>query len=108
MANYATFANGATGGSDKGILCVGSDGTTRMGLYDVIIGNDATPGDQAAEYVVNRNTDTGTGGTAVTPEPLDPTQPAAKSTSTHGAYATTEPADTANSELLHIALNQRA
>jgi hypothetical protein len=108
MSNYSTFANGVSTVADKGVLVVASGGTARSKVYDIVLGSDSTPGDQASEFVVNRCTATGVGGTAITPEPLDPLSQAANSTSTHGAYTTTEPVDTAASELLHICLNQRA
>lgn len=106
---YAVNVTGIAAGADKGIInCVGGTGV-RMALYDLLLGSDDTPADQATRFVVNRTTADGVGGTALSNEnPLDPADPAATVACTSGAYSTTEPTDTANSELLTISLNQRA
>ena len=109
--NYSVTTSSPITAADKGILAIGSDGTgIRCKVYDIIVSVDVTPADQAAEYEVNRCTDVGTvdgGGAAVTPEPLDPLTIAASCTCNSGTFGT-EPVDTANSELLVFALNQRA
>ena len=107
MARYSSTAQ-TPAGSDLGLINLTGSGAIRAKLYDLIIGSDATPGDQAGEFMLNRSTTTGTGGTAVTPEPLDPLTSAAVAAATTGVYSTTQPTDTANTELLMIALNQRA
>ena len=107
MAKYATVHQ-TPAGSDLGIINLTGSAAIRPKLYDLMIGSDATPGDQAGEFVVNRSTTTGTGGSAITPEPLDPLTVAATAAATGGTYATAQPTDTSASELLMIALNQRA
>ena len=108
MANFSVVTSVPAAGTDLGILAVASDGTAVPKVYDIIVGSDATPADIATEFQVNRCTSTGVGGNAITPEPLDPLSQAAASTATGGLYTTTQPVDTASSELLSIALNQRA
>ncbi len=80
--------------------------TTRVRLYDLIIGSDATPADNASKFVLQRTTvDFGTP-SAVTPVKLDPADPASLCLfSTPGGAA---PTITANSTLLQVAFNQRA
>jgi hypothetical protein len=108
IMNYALVNSAAAAGSDLGIIAVSSDGTVRPGVYDILIGSDAAPADIATEFQVNRNTTEGVGGNALTPQPLDPIAAAASCTGTSGLYSTTQPVDTASTELLNIALNQRA
>ncbi len=79
--------------------------TIRPAIYDLIMGSDATPADNAAEYVLQRTTTVGTR-TAVTPTPLDPLTVAA--TATAGEAHSAEPTYTANAILLQWAQNQRA
>ena len=93
-------------GSDLGLLNLTGDGSIQIKLYDLIIGSDATPADLAGEFVLNRSTTDGVGGTSVTPNPLDPQTVAASATGFGGVFTTTEPVD--GTDLLQIALNQRA
>jgi hypothetical protein len=108
MNAYATFCRDVASAANTPLILVSSDGTVRPHVYDIILGSNDTPADQAAEFTVQRNTTNGTGGTSVTPEPLDPLSVAASSVSTAGAYSTTNPTITANTEMLQISLNQRA
>lgn len=94
-------------GSDLGLINLAGSAAVRVTLYDVIIGSDATPADQAGEFVFNRTTAAGGGGTALTEVPLDPLTVAATVAGTGGTF-TAQPTDTANTELLMIGLNQRA
>lgn len=84
------------------------DGTTtaRGFIYDLIVGSDATPADNAAEYNLQRFATSNGTGTAVTPQPLDPADGVAllQGTEAHSA----EPTYTAGGILLHWAQNQRA
>lgn len=107
MAHYSTVHQ-TPAGTDLGIINLTGSAAIRVKLYELDIGSDATPGDQAGEFVINRSTTTGTGGTAITPEPCDPLTVGATAAATGGTYGTAQPTDTANSELLMIALNQRA
>lgn len=106
--NYGVVTSVPAAGTDLGILVVSSDGTVAPRIYDIIIGSDAAPADIATEFQVNRTTADGTGGATITPEPLNPIAAAAQSTAEGGLFTTTEPTDTAATELLNIALNQRA
>lgn len=78
--------------------------TTRGKIYDFIIGSSAAPADNAAKYVLQRFTATGTS-TAVTPTALDTGDPAALLTA--GQAHTVEPTYTAGAILLQFATNQR-
>jgi hypothetical protein len=79
--------------------------TIRPALYDLLISSVATPADNAAEYLLQRITTAGTV-TAVTPQALDPGDPAALASA--GVNATAEPTYTSNAVLLRLAGNQRA
>lgn len=87
------------------IVGVTSATTIRPKIYDLILGSDATPADNAAEYVLQRYTAAGTS-TAVTPQALDPGDPAALASA--GEAHTVEPTYTANAIMLQWAQNQRA
>lgn len=87
------------------ILGLTSAATIRPRVYDLIVGSDATPADNAAEYVLQRYTAAGTS-TAVTPQALDNGDPA--SLASAGEAHSAEPTYTANAILLQFALNQRA
>ena len=73
--------------------------------YDIILGAEATPADNAFRYVLQRCTAAGTS-TAVTPQPLDPADAATEADA--GENHTIEPTYTAAALLLVVALNQRA
>lgn len=77
----------------------------RPKIYDVILSSDATPADNAGNYVLQRTTAAGTL-TSVTPTPIDPLTSA--SVTTAGEKHTVEPTYTANAILLQWAQNQRA
>ena len=106
MARYSVSHQTAAG-SDLGLINLAGAATIRVNVYDVLLGSDATPADQAGEFVLNRTTATGGGGTSLTEVPLDPLTVAATGAATGGTF-TTQPTDTANTELLMIAFNQRA
>lgn len=106
MGRYAC-AHQTAAGSDLGLLNLAAGATVRCTLYELVLGSDATPADQAGEFVINRTTAAGTGGTALTETPLDPLTVAATVAGTGGTF-TVQPTDTASTELLMIALNQRA
>lgn len=107
MPNRYSAVHQTAGGTDLPIVnCTGS-ATVRAALSHLIIGSDATPADVAAEFVVDRTTDAGIGGTALTENALDPLSAAALVACVGGTFGTA-PTDTANSNLLMIPLNQRA
>lgn len=87
------------------ILGLTSAATVRPKIYDLIMGSDATPADNAGEYVLQRYTAAGTV-TAVTPQALDPADPSALSSA--GEAHSAEPTYTANAIMLQWAQNQRA
>lgn len=79
----------------------------RAHLFELILGSDATPADVASEFVINRTTSVGSGGTALTEVPLDPLTVAATAAGIGGTFGGA-PTTTSNTELLQIAKNQRA
>lgn len=87
------------------ILGLTSASTIRPKVYDLVMGSDATPADNAGEYVLQRYTAAGTL-TSVTPRPLDPADPAALASA--GEAHSSEPTYTANIIMLQWAQNQRA
>ena len=105
MARQYSAQGNIAVGTNKTALTMVSASTIRPSLFDVVIGCDATPADQAARFVIQRFTAAGTV-TAVTPEPTDPADPAALATS--GSNASVEPTYTAGKILQTIPLNQRA
>lgn len=52
----------------------------RPKLYDLMLGSPSTPADQAASWVIKRSSTASTGGTAVTPSPIDPGDPVSLTT----------------------------
>lgn len=80
--------------------------TTRLRLYDFMVGSDAVPADAAAKFSFRRISARGTSSTAVTPNPLDMADPA--SLAVYDTAWSGNPTITANSDLLQIAMNQRA
>ena len=77
----------------------------RFRLYDILVGSEASPADNAFLYTVQRCTAAGTS-TAVTPRNLDPAS--ATTEMDAGENHTVEPTYTASAELLFIPVNQRA
>lgn len=78
-------------------------------VYDIVVGSTATPADNAAKFQIQRATTAGTGATTtITPQALDPGDPAATATANQGAYTTTNPTLTASAFLLQWSQNQRA
>lgn len=95
-----------TNTASTSVLALDGTTTTRGRLYDIIVGSDATPADNAWEWNLRRFASNNGTGTAVTPNPLDPADGAAEIDGTMAH--STEPSITANSELLQVAQNQRA
>lgn len=77
----------------------------RFRLYDLVLGSEASPADNAFLYVLQRCTAAGTS-TGVTPRNLDPAD--ATTELDAGQNHTVEPTYTAGATLLDVALNQRA
>lgn len=106
MANYAvTLARTASAAASLGNYNAASSGPRRNKTYDVVIGSEASPADNAFLYLLQRCTTAGTS-TAVTPSPIDPAD--AASGMTAGQNDTVEPTYTAGLVMLRLPLNQRA
>lgn len=101
---YATTGSMALIAADT-VLSVIAASTVRPCIYDIVCSSSSTPADYSAEFLLQRMTAAGTG-TATTPVPLDPADPASISTSKH-TY-TAEPTITASTVLLRLCHNQRA
>jgi hypothetical protein len=87
------------------VLGLTSTTAIRPAVYDVIFGSNATPADNALNWLMERYTAAGTS-TAVTPQALDSGDPAA--TAAAGENHSAEPTYTANSVMLNISANQRS
>lgn len=81
--------------------------TIRPKIYDLTIGSPSTPADQAASWAIRRSTTASTGGTAVTPSPIDPADPASLAAAMI-APSMSAPTLTAGLFMLLWAQNQRA
>jgi len=119
MANYtATNGSTASAGTQQNItttyvnhcLGVGAPTTTprRGKMYDLLIGTNGTPADNAVEWDVSRCTTVSTSvaaGTLITPQPLDPADAAATSVTTANS---TGSATISIQNILYVGVNQRA
>lgn len=94
-------------GSDLALINLTGSATMRVGIYEFGISSDASPADLAGEFALNRTTDVGTGGTALTAVKHDPLSAAAVATGRGGTF-TADPTDTANTVLWEQAVNQKA
>ena len=107
MARFGVGHAGATSGTNLTIISVNVTATlTRPKIYDLTIGSDATPADQAAEFQVLRISASGSTGTALTAMGLESTSLTANANSIGGPF-TVEPTFVVG-PMLSIALNQRA
>lgn len=77
----------------------------RPKIYDLIVGSSSTPADNVGQFKVQRNSTASTGGTAITPAPIDPGDPASLSAAMMAPSMT---APTLGTVLLQWAQNQRA
>ena len=84
-----------------------SAATVRPKVYDILMGSDATPADNAGKYAMQRGTTAGTPGSSVTPQAIDTGDPAALASAGLAVF-TIGPTLTANAFLLQWAQNQRA
>ena len=105
--SYSVFADGIAAQNSTTVPQAQIVGTAavRPKIYDLMIGSASTPGDQAASWQIKRSSTASTGGTAVTPSPIDPGDPASTSTA---MVAPSMSAPTLGVVLLQFALNQRA
>lgn len=100
-ADYVAALN--NGVDTNGVLT--SAATIRPSIYFFTIGTTGTPADNAVIWIWQRYTAAGTS-TAVTPQALDPADPA--SLASAGENATVEPTYTAAAILFNLGLNARA
>lgn len=101
------YSISGTDTNTAGVTQIGITATAaiRPMIYDLVISSVATPADNAGEYFLQRDTAAGTS-TAVTPQALDPGDPAAVTIA--GVNHSVEPTYTASAILLRVAINQRA
>jgi hypothetical protein len=105
MAHAYAISGSGTNTDGYGLLGVVGSAAIRPVVYDIIIGARATPADYACTYDIARSSGAGTGGSAVTPNPLaTPDFPAATST----AYQNATGGATKGVVLLSVSCNQRA
>lgn len=111
MANFSVSnilggTQQAVAAANKTLVAAFCSATVKRGkVYDVLVGTNGTPADNAVVWDISRMTVDGTG-TAITPTILDPADAAASATSK--ANYTAEPTVTANSSLFYVGVNQRA
>ena len=102
---YSSDGAQAVAPGTESVLGLTSATTIRPAIYDLIFGSSATPNDNALNWLLQRFTAAGTS-TPVTPQALDPNDPAALAAA--GENHTAEPTYTANKILLNISANQRS
>lgn len=105
MRPYAISGTRAVASPTQTLLSLISTAAIRPMIFEILFGSAATPADNALEWLLQRFTAAGTS-TAVTPQAIDPGDPAA--TATAGKNHTVEPTYTAGAVLLDIPLNQRS
>lgn len=105
--SYSVFADNIAAQSSATVpqAQIVSTAAVRPKLYDLMVGSPSTPADNAASFVIKRSSTASTGGTAVTPSPLDPGDPASLTTA---MVAPSMSAPTLGVALLQWAQNQRA
>lgn len=99
------FSGSINSAVTKTIWGVAATAAVRPAIFDILIGSNATPADNASEWQVLRFTAAGTS-TAVVPTATDSGDPA--STSICGKNHSAEPTYSPAVSLLDIPLNQRA
>lgn len=106
MANYAIpLTRTASTTASVGNVTADATRPRRGKIYDILVGSDASPADNAFLWRFQRCTTAGTS-TSVTPRPIDPGDAATEMDA--GQNHSGEPTYTANSSLLLLPLNQRA
>ena len=109
MPKYSVSDFGTNTAGDTMLYFVNVAGATasRLSLYELVIGSDATPADQAGDYRIHRitNEHATPGGGAITPSPLDVASRVALAEAV-GFTITGEP--TGTEVMLAVSLNQRA
>ena len=98
-----------TASASAPLLDIRSTTTIRPKVYDLTCGSDATPADQATKYALQRSTTIGTTPvTSITPQTLDPGDPASLMPATQQGTWAANPTLTANAFMLQWAQNLRA
>lgn len=106
MRQYAGYSNATnTASTTVPMFTITGAATFRARIYDFISGSDAAPADNAGKFSFRRISSNGTTSTTVTPNALDPGDPA--SLAVYTTAWSVNPTITANSDLLQIAHNQR-
>ncbi len=110
MAKYVAtgYQTGMSNNVDDAPLQITVNASTahRIKVFEVLFGCAGSPADNSIRWVVQRCSAVGTsGGSALTPPPLDPADAAARSVVLEEMEGVTE---TANTEFLDFQLNQRA
>lgn len=100
-----TFELAAVGSGYKSAGIIIGSTSKRLRMYDLLVGQGGTPADNAVYWDVARQTAAGTA-TSVTPQALDPADSA--TTATAASNATLEGTVTAGSDVITVAINQRA
>ncbi len=105
---YSVNGPSATGTANKTAVNITGGTTVRISVYEFAVGLTTAPNstDQQLEYLVGRTTTAGTGGSAPTPLPNDPSDVAAIATAI--ITPSGEPTYTAASFLYDQGINQRA
>lgn len=109
MERFVTKVAAVAVGTDKTLINLfnpAATPTVRGRIYEVIIGSQDTPADNAGEFVVQRTTAVGTEGSGLVPVNLDPGGPAGAYDSGLGTYSV-EPTYTASKVLLSCPMNER-
>lgn len=108
MSSYTVAVPDIVAGADPQTLVniFSVAGLSRGKINNIIVSSGAAPDDQANNFEVKRTTAVGTEAGGVTPNPMDPDTKA--SAFDAGQGHSTEPTETALSELLAFSLNQRA
>ena len=106
MAKYSAIMNRATTSTTNaaGAIYNPSSGMRRFRVWQLIIGSTASPADNDFLVRAAKSTTAPTGGTAVTPEPLDNADAATPILCMDGTITN----GTVGNAVLEIALNQRA
>lgn len=84
-----------------------STANIRPKISDIVLGSGASPVDQQGRFILQRCTTTGTPGSSITPQALDPGDPVAQATSGLAVFSV-GPTLTANAILLMLAGAMRA
>lgn len=106
---YCTRVASVASGTNKTLINLfhaAATPTCRGRIEEIVVGGSGTPGDNYADFLVNRSTAVGTEGSGLVPNNLDPGGPAGDFDSGLGVF-TGEPTYTAAKQLLGFQLNHR-